>query len=184
MARKSKRQGLRAKKAVGGREKKPDLLTRVVLSFIFFTILVILSTNRLVEMSRVVKVIDGDTIVLANGEEVRYIGIDTPEISVPVTALECYGSEATTKNRELVEGQEVKLVRDFKDRDRYGRLLRYVYLTDSKLFVNLELAQAGYARLLTVYPNVSHAKEVQSAVEKAQKEGRGMWSASNCHYPH
>jgi len=132
------------------------------------------------EKGTVMKVIDGDTIVLDNGEVVRYIGIDTPEISVPVTALECYGPEATDKNKELVEGKQVRLARDIKNRDRYGRLLRYVYVDNSDIFVNLDLVKEGYARTLKIYPNISYAQEIEMAVAGAQAEHKGMWLEETC----
>ena len=126
------------------------------------------------------KVIDGDTIILDNGEVVRYIGIDTPEVSVPATALECYGPEATVRNKELVEGKKVKLTRDIKNRDKHGRLLRYVYVDDGNTFVNLALVEGGYARTLTIYPNISYVREVELAVAEAQAEKRGIWLEENC----
>lgn len=132
------------------------------------------------EKGTVMKVVDGDTIILDNGEVIRYIGIDTPEISVPVTALECYGPEATNKNKELVEGKKVRLVRDIKNRDKHGRLLRYVYVDDSDIFVNLALAREGYARILMIYPNISYAREIEIAAEKARAGQRGVWSEEIC----
>jgi len=130
------------------------------------------------EEGTVTKVIDGDTIILDSGETIRYIGIDTPEVSVPITPIECFGLAATIRNKELVEGQRIKLVRDIKDKDKYGRLLRYVYLDDK--FVNLELIKGGYARVLTVYPNVSYSRELEIAEQEAQNSQQGLWSAEEC----
>ena len=90
-------------------------------------------------MGKVVRVIDGDTVEMDSGERVRYIGIDTPEVSPP----ECYAEEATQRNVELVEGVEVQMFTDGEDRDRYGRLLRYVYANG--VFVNGQLVWEGYA---------------------------------------
>lgn len=97
----------------------------------------------------VTRVIDGDTIELENGERVRYIGIDTPETVDPRKPVQCFGVEASKKNKELVEKKQVWLVKDVTDRDRYGRPLRYVYLGDPEnsntVFVNLELVKEGFA---------------------------------------
>src|SRR4030067_982445 len=73
----------------------------------------------------VVKVVDGDTVELENGQKVRYIGIDTPETTLGKN--DCYGTEATEKNKELVEGKRVRLEKDISETDKFGRLLRYVY---------------------------------------------------------
>ncbi|MBU1178492.1 thermonuclease family protein [Patescibacteria group bacterium] len=152
----------------------------ILLSLLFIVILAVWISWQRPEIKTVVKVVDGDTIILDNGETVRYIGIDTPEVSVPVTDLECYGPEATIRNEELVAGREVKMIRDIKNRDKYGRLLRYVYLTSDDTFINLELVKDGYARSLAVYPNVSYTKEIKSATEAAQRDKKGLWSENNC----
>ncbi|MBI4032391.1 thermonuclease family protein [Candidatus Berkelbacteria bacterium] len=119
----------------------------------------------------VTKIVDGDTIELESGERVRYIGIDTPEST---TEHECYGEEAKARNRELVEGQRVTLVADVEDRDKYGRLLRYVWVDET--FINLALAEEGFATQLTIPPNVAHADEFRTAVTQAREQGNGLWS--------
>ena len=81
--------------------------------------------------AKIVRVIDGDTIKLETGEVVRYIGIDTPETVHPSKPVQCYGKEASDKNREFVEGKEVKLEKDISETDKYNRLLRYVWLGDT-----------------------------------------------------
>jgi micrococcal nuclease len=91
------------------------------------------------EIGKVIRVIDGDTVELASGERVRYLGIDTPEVS----PLECFAEEATQRNVELVEGVEVQMFTDGEDKDQYGRLLRYVYANG--VFVNGQLVWEGYA---------------------------------------
>lgn len=118
----------------------------------------------------VVAVVDGDTIEVEGGERVRYIGIDTPESTVE---HECYGEEAKSRNRELVEGKHVRLLADAEDRDKYGRLLRYVYVGDE--FINLALANEGFATQLTIPPNVAHADTFREAVAAAEEAGRGLW---------
>jgi len=85
-----------------------------------------LRANR--ERAKVIKVVDGDTIKLEDGRAVRYIGIDTPETVHPSKPVQCYGKEASDKNRELVEGKEIELEKDVSEVDKYGRLLRYIWI--------------------------------------------------------
>jgi micrococcal nuclease len=129
---------------------------------------------------RVVKVVDGDTIhVLVGGrrEKVRYIGIDTPETHHPTKPVQCYGVRAAAYNARLVGGERVRLVRDVEERDRFGRLLAYVYRARDGLFVNAELARLGYARALTIAPDVRYARQFSTLVHQARNAGRGLWSA-------
>jgi micrococcal nuclease len=111
---------------------------------------------------RVVRVVDGDTIrvALPSGEEaVRYIGIDTPESVKPGAPVECFAKKASAFNARLVDGERVKLVYDVERRDRYGRLLAYVYRVRDGLFVNAELVRRGFATVATFPPNVRHERE-------------------------
>lgn len=125
---------------------------------------------------RVARVIDGDTIELAGGTRVRYLGMDTPETVNPKKPVQCYGPEASARNHALLDGQSVRLVRDVEDTDMYGRLLRYVYLPDGT-FVNLSLVADGYARVYTWPPNVAHTREFQTAQAQAKAAGRGLWGS-------
>lgn len=125
---------------------------------------------------RVLRVVDGDTFALANGERVRLIGIDTPESVDPRKPVQCFGKEAAAHMRTTVEGKSVRLVADIEDRDKYGRLLRYTYLSDGT-FVNLALVRDGYARAYTYPPNVAHAKEFVAAEREAREAKRGLWGA-------
>jgi len=123
----------------------------------------------------VVKVIDGDTIkVLQEGEEltVRYIGIDTPE---PYRDKEpaCFSKEASARNVALVAGKTVELVADSELRDRYSRELRYVYVDG--LFVNEVLVTEGYAKTLTIEPNVRFAEHFSELEQVAKKQLVGLW---------
>ena len=105
---------------------------------------------------KVEKVIDGDTILLKNGERVRYIGIDTPETVHPTKPVEYYGKEATQANRRLVENKVVRLEFDVQTRDKYGRLLAYVWVVHhgvDSIFVNAELVRQGYAKVSTYPPD-------------------------------
>jgi len=127
--------------------------------------------------AEVLTVTDGDTITvrLASGEEatVRYIGIDTPEPYRDGTPA-CGARDASTKNESLVEGQTVTLVADVEDTDRFGRLLRYVYIDD--VFVNETLIREGYARSLMIQPNTRFAATFADLERVAVANKRGIWS--------
>jgi micrococcal nuclease len=132
------------------------------------------------DTGRVVKVVDGDTIhvQLAGGrEKVRYIGVDTPETKDPRRPVQCFGRQASDFNARLVGGERVRLVRDIEARDRYGRLLAYVYRARDGLFVNAELARLGYAQPLSIPPDVRFAGRFAALAREAREEGRGLWAA-------
>ncbi len=124
------------------------------------------------------RVIDGDTVELSDGQRVRYIGIDTPEVSRRrgnqwVRDPEPMGHEATERNRQLVEGRPVRLEQDVQPHDKYGRLLAYVYV--GELMVNETLLREGFAQLLTIPPNVKHVERFRRAVQDAREARRGLW---------
>lgn len=124
------------------------------------------------------RVVDGDTIeVYLDGheEDVRYIGIDTPESVKPDSPVECFGPEASERNHELVDGRRVRLVFDRERRDVYGRLLAYVYVGDE--LINAELLRGGYAQTLEIEPNTSHAQQFREIESDAAAAGRGLWGA-------
>jgi micrococcal nuclease len=123
------------------------------------------------ELATVVAVIDGDTIdVMVGGQtqRVRYILINTPEAGEP------FGAASTAANRALVDGKLVTLVKDVSETDRFGRLLRYVYLPDGR-FVNAELVRQGYAQLATFPPDVAREAEIRAAQQEAIAARRGIW---------
>ncbi len=122
----------------------------------------------------VIKVIDGDTIKLSNGQVVRYIGIDTPETNHPRKGRECFGEEAKLANKELVEGKRVRLERDVSETDRYGRLLRYVFVDG--LFVNEYLVKQGYAHARSYPPDVKYQEIFRQAEQYAREQRLGLWS--------
>ncbi len=133
-----------------------------------------------IEPARVVRVVDGDTIVVDRGrgeEKVRYIGVDTPETVKPGSPVEWMGPQASAANRALVEGREVVLERDVSEYDRYGRLLRYVWLQDGATWtlVNLALVAAGYAQVVTYPPDVKYVELYLAAQREAREAGRGLW---------
>ncbi len=127
--------------------------------------------------SFVKRVLDGDTVVLSDGERVRYIGVDTPEVyhsQRPNRPEQWYAREAKAFNSRLVEGKPVKLEFDVERRDKYKRLLAYVYLEDGT-FVNAELVRQGYARILTIPPNVKYADLFLKYEREARQASRGLW---------
>lgn len=125
------------------------------------------------QAATVVRVIDGDTIEVAMEGvtyRVRYIGMDTPEYDEP------FFLEASEANRQLVEGKTVVLIKDVSEVDRYGRLLRYVYLQDGN-FVNAELVRLGYAQAATYPPDVAQAALFVELEREARNAGIGLWTA-------
>ncbi len=127
-----------------------------------------------VEVALVKSVPDGDGLVLADGRKVRYIGIDAPEIwNRWRGSTDAFAHEAKALNERLVKGKRVRLVRDIVDRDKYGRLLRYVYVGD--VFVNAELVRQGLARAFRVPPNDTHATLFEQLEQEARRKKRGMW---------
>jgi len=133
-----------------------------------------------VEQGRVVRVVDGDTIVVrtaARTTKVRYIGVDTPETVKPDTPVQCYGEAAHRRNDALVAGRDVVLRFDAERQDRYGRLLAYVYRRADGLFVNAALLRGGYARTLEIAPNTRHLGEFRALAAGARHDARGLWAA-------
>jgi micrococcal nuclease len=125
-------------------------------------------------IAQVKRVIDGDTIELDNGEKVRYIGINTPETKHPIKGIEYYGLEAYFFNMLLVEGKMVILKYDIQKRDKYGRLLAYVFLLDGT-FVNAVLVKEGYAQVSTYPPNVKYQNLFLKLQREARENARGLW---------
>src|SRR4051812_34179085 len=129
---------------------------------------------------RVTRVVDGDTIHVSLGgedETVRYIGVDTPESVKPGTPVQCFAKAASAANERLIAGRRVRLDFDAERRDRYGRLLAYVYRADDGAFVNARLVQDGYARTLTIQPNVRFAERFAALARVAREHERGLWRA-------
>jgi micrococcal nuclease len=133
------------------------------------------------------RVIDGDTLLLASGERVRLIGIDTPEIhnsnkldrdakrsQKSISEIKTMGQLSYKFTKDLVEGKAVSLEFDLERQDRYKRLLAYVYLKD-KTFVNAEIVKQGYASLMTYPPNVKYADLFLELYREARENKRGLW---------
>ena len=128
---------------------------------------------------KVIRVIDGDTIELDTKEKVRYIGVDTPELHDPRKKVECFAKEAYLENQKLVEGKSVRLDKDISDKDKYGRLLRYVYLdvkaVTQSFFVNEYLVKEGYANVSTFPPDVKFSDLFLKAEKVARENKKGLW---------
>lgn len=130
--------------------------------------------------ARVIRVVDGDTVkVRRDGarDTVRLIGIDTPESVKPDTPVECFAKAAARETRRLVDRERVRLVLDREARDRYGRLLAYVYRVRDNRFVNARLLQGGYARTLEIRPNTRFASRFHAIEDEARGARRGLWGA-------
>jgi micrococcal nuclease len=102
--------------------------------------------------------------------------MDTPETVKPNTPVQCFGKAASLANRRLVAGARVELRLDAEPRDRYGRLLAYVYRRGDGLFVNAALVRDGFATILAIPPNVSHAAELRALERRARAGRRGLWA--------
>jgi len=125
------------------------------------------------DVVRVKRVIDGDTILLANGERVRLIGVNTPETKHPQKPVERFGKEASLFTKRMVEGKEVRLEFDWQKRDKFGRLLAYVYLMDGT-FLNAEIIKQGYGFAYTKYP-FKYLEEFRQYEREARESKRGLW---------
>lgn len=131
------------------------------------------------EIYRIARVVDGDTVELENGQKVRYIGINTPETVDPRRKVECFGKEASAFNANLVKGKTVRLEKDVSETDKYGRLLRFVYLEDGT-FVNEILVREGYAYASAYTPDVTRKELFAEAEKDARENHRGLWALDTC----
>ena len=122
----------------------------------------------------VVRAIDGDTVELEDGTRVRYLMIDTPEITGGKN--DCYGEEARAANAALVEGKTVQLKYDVECEDNYDRLLAYVFISGQE--INLRMVERGYACVLNIPPNgADRVTEFEAAELEARSHEVGMWGA-------
>jgi micrococcal nuclease len=133
------------------------------------------------------RVVDGDTLKLSSGDKVRLIGIDTPELH-PSNKLDrdavrskkdsavimAMGKKASDFMKSLVLGKNVRIEYDVKKRDRYSRILAYLYLDDGT-FVNAKMIEEGYAQVMTVPPNVKYSDLFIKLERQARQTGKGLW---------
>lgn len=127
---------------------------------------------------RVVRVVDGDTLIVEPKERIRLIGIDAPESVAPNRPVECMAREASRFLSELLpKGTEVRLQADVEPLDLYGRTLAYVWVNSTGVFVNAELVRRGFAQPLTIPPNIAHADEFANLAVEARHADRGLWSS-------
>lgn len=119
--------------------------------------------------AKVVRVIDGDTIVIDSGQKIRYIGMNTPEVETS----ECFATVASEINKNLVLGKMVKLEKDVSETDKYGRLLRYVYVDE--IFIDDYLVKNGYAKVMTVPPDTKYEDEFLRSQKYAKESNLGLW---------
>ena len=146
------------------------------------------------EIGEVTRVVDGDTIEvritgrvdgpgagdvrIGGSYDVRLIGIDTPESVKPNSPVECFGREASAAAKVLLEGSDVRLVKDVEETDRYDRLLRYVYMGQE--LANARLVVNGYAAAYTYTPNIRHSELFVQLQRDAREHERGLWSPETC----
>jgi micrococcal nuclease len=174
--------------------KKLKYLINVILLFAailaYFTLSHLAGGGEQGGLFYVIRVIDGDTIKLSNGERVRLIGIDTPESRYnnklerdaarsrkDINTILKLGKEASGFTRNLVEGKRIRLEFDIEKRDKYGRLLAYVYLEDGT-FVNAKVLEEGYAQIMTIPPNVKYADYFSKLQREARQNHKGLWKIS------
>lgn len=138
------------------------------------------TTKENLQKIKVSRVIDGDTIELEGGQKVRYIGIDTPETVDPRRDPQCFGKEASLRNKELVENKEIYLEKDVSETDRYGRLLRYIYLAENGISINEQLVREGYAAASSYPPDIKYQEKLKTAEQEARNNQKGLWQEGVC----
>jgi micrococcal nuclease len=129
----------------------------------------------------ILKVVDGDTVdidIKGNTERVRLIGVNTPETKHPTKPIECFGPEASAYLTQLLpKGTHVRIERDIEARDRYGRMLLYLYRESDNLFINLDLVSHGYGIPMSIEPNTFHRNDFVHAAALAETTNVGLWKA-------
>lgn len=130
---------------------------------------------------KIIKVVDGDTVdidLAGRTERVRLIGVNTPETKHPTKPIECFGPEASAYMTQLLpQGTVVRIERDVEARDRYGRMLLYLYLDSDNLFINLDLVARGFGKPMSIEPNTFHRNDFVRAAAQAEAANVGLWKA-------
>ncbi len=150
-----------------------DIFLLLASAFTLLIIVIFISVRPSKISAKVVRVIDGDTVEIAGGRKVRYLGIDAPETVDPSKPVGCFGPESASENEKQVEGKEVLLEKDTTDTDKYGRLLRYVWVGD--MLVNEILVRGGFARADSFWPDIKYQDQIKSAQSQAKSEKKGLW---------
>ena len=151
----------------------PQIRTARILFLTLFLLLLSAACSHAQSLT-CTRVVDGDTIVLSNGEKVRLIGVDTPETKHPRKPVEYYGKEASAFTKKMVEGKPVRLEYDWQERDKYGRLLAYVYLMDGT-FLNAEIIKQGFGHAYTRFP-FKYLDQFRQYEKEAREGKRGLWA--------
>ena len=137
--------------------------------------------DRQSDLVKIAHVIDGDTVdidIKGRTERVRLIGVNTPETKHPTKPIECFGPEASAYLTQLLpKGTTVRIERDVEARDRYGRMLLYLYLGSNDLFINLDLVARGYGTPMSIEPNTFHRNDFVRAAAQAEAANVGLWKA-------
>jgi len=169
-------------KVFQGKRQTHSLALRIVALAVFFLFLISSSavSQQTGSQHRTVKrVVDGDTVVLENGERVRLIGVDTPETKHPKKPVQYFGKEATVFTKKMVEGKRVRLEFEqanspISHKDKYGRTLAYIFL-ENGTFLNAEIIKQGYGHAYTRFP-FRYLKEFRQLEREAREQGRGLWA--------
>ncbi len=135
------------------------------------------TTQSAKETAVISRVIDGDTVELDGGKRVRLVGIDSPEIQDLRFKIqeECYSEEAKEETVRLLDQKSVRLEKDVSETDKYGRLLRYVYVEGT--FINDYLVRQGFARVMGIPPDTKFYGQLKEAEKEAREAGRGLWKS-------
>ncbi|MBN1586407.1 MAG: thermonuclease family protein [Candidatus Omnitrophica bacterium] len=154
---------------------------RTLLTLLLLSLLIGCASSPYPTEAVVSRVIDGDTVELSTGQHVRYLGINTPEVRKKrggqwIYDPEPFAEAATALNRDLVEGCRVRLEYDVEKKDKYGRLLAYVYLGD--LWINGEMVRSGLGEVFTLAPNTKYVDELAGLQNQARQERKGIWGPS------
>ena len=149
---------------------------RIILLGLVLTCLILYTgfSHAIAQPLTCTRVVDGDTIIVNNKEIIRLIGVDTPETKHPLKPVEYYGKEASAFTKKMVEGKTVRLEYDVQKRDKYLRMLAYVYLTDGT-FINAEIIKQGYGHAYTRFP-FKYLDEFRQYEKEAQEAKRGLWA--------
>lgn len=139
----------------------------------------------------VARVVDGDTLKLSNGQKIRLIGVDTPEVHYSdkllrdaksshrdIHAIQGLGRRAAYFTKGLCLGKRVRLEYDVDAIDKYGRVLAYVYLSDGT-FINAKILEEGYGKVMTIPPNVKYADYFLRLQKSARSNNKGLWKDEN-----